>query len=1169
MTKGFTHLHLHTEHSLLDGAAHIKRVVKSAKELGMEAIAITDHGVMYGVVEFWRECEKQGIKPIIGCEVYVASRSLYDKVKGVDDKPYHLVLLVENEEGYKNLIKIVSKAHIDGFYYKPRTDLDYLRDHSKGLICLSACLQGEVQQHLLNYNYNAAKDAALEYQKIFGKDNYFLEVQNQFLKDEEQIYPDMKKLSQELGIPLVATNDVHYVNREDAEMHDILLCIQTQAKRADEDRMRFPNDQFYLKSEEEMRSLFEDLPEACDNTMKIAQRCNFDFKFGDFHLPEFKPPAGLTNTEYLRQLCEKGLHERYGDKAEEVRDRMEKELSIIENMGYVEYFLIVWDFINYAREHDIMVGPGRGSAAGSVVAYCLKITSVDPIRYNLIFERFLNPERISMPDIDIDFCFERRGEVIDYVTAKYGSENVSQIVTFNTLKPKAAIRDVARVLDIPIFKTDKIAKMIPKDLDITIDKALEKVPELAEEYQQDPETRTLIDMAKTIEGMPRNISVHAAGVVITKEPLDNYVPLAKSDQVVITQFEKNTVEELGLLKMDFLGLRNLTVIQKTIDLIQEGHGVKIDFTKMDMDDPDVYNMIAQGNTQAVFQLESSGMTEFMKELKPNCFEDIVAGISLYRPGPMDSIPAYINNRKHPDQVKYLDPLLEPILDVTHGVLIYQEQVMQIVRKIAGYSYGRADVLRRAMSKKKIDEMLAQKQDFMDGCRKHNISQEVAQEIFSQMESFAQYAFNKSHAAVYAVVAYQTAYLKYHYPAEYMASRITSVLGDGTGKVARYIRNCEEMGISVLPPNVNKSKVDFSVESQVLEDGSKKQNIRFGLGAVTHVGEAAAKKIVEAASEHGPFNNLSDFIGSLDLVAVSKKSIKQLILAGAMSDFEGNRRQLHEVVDDMVDDMKKEASSTAANQMNMFDMFDTAFNQVKVERKLPKIDDFSQQEIYKLEKETLGVYISGHPIDEYEDIIKNEGLMTLEADQEIDEMDEMDEESKMESKLNMTYNGYKDGDRVELIAMIVEKKQIFTKNNEAMAFVTVEDQFGQAELVVFPRVYEKAANYIQKDQIVRIKGSLQIDQTKGDLKILASEIGSADSCTLSPKFLKIKMPETDAPKIMLKSIESVTDKSPGSTVMIVYMPDGSRMVKREPGVNVDDQMLADLEEMLGQENVKLS
>ena len=892
----FTHLHVHTEYSLLDGAARIKDVVARAKELGMDSLAITDHGVMFGVVDFYKECRKQGIKPIIGCEVYTAARRLTDKDAEKDKRQGHLILLVKNETGYKNLIKIVSEGFIRGYYYKPRIDKDVLRAHSEGLIALSGCLAGEIQHRLLLRDYAGAKAEAEALLEIFGEGNFYLELQDQGLEEERAILPDMRQLSEELGIPLVATNDAHYVRREDAKAHDVLLAIQTATTLDDEKRMRFPNDEFYLKSEDEMRKIFAYCPEACDNTQKIAEQCNYDFRFGEYHLPEFKAPDGKDNTAYLRELCHAGLRDRYGDadcgehSHQELEDRLNYELGTIESMGYVEYFLIVWDFINYAKNHGIMVGPGRGSAAGSIVAYCLKITDIDPIRYNLIFERFLNPERVSMPDIDIDFCYERRQEVIDYVTEKYGEGRVSQIITFGTMKAKQAVRDVGRALSVSYAKTDQIAKAIPFELGMTIDKALATSPDLKNLYENDEETREVIDMAKAIEGMPRHASTHAAGVVISKAPIDEYVPLYLSEKGPATQFTMTTIEELGLLKMDFLGLRNLTVIRDALELIKKNHGVSIDFARMGYDDPSVYEMISAGNTSGVFQLESGGMTQFMKNLRPTCFEDVVAGISLYRPGPMDSIPKYIENKKNPSGIQYVDESLAPILDVTYGCLVYQEQVMQIVRDLGGYSYGRSDLVRRAMSKKKKDVMLQEKEYFINGkldengnveiagCIRNGISRQAAEAIFEDMETFAQYAFNKSHAAAYAVVAYETGYLKKHYPVEFMAALMTSVMSDAK-MIARYIRNCSDMGIEVLPPSVNKSLKKFSVE-----DGK----IRFGLLGVKNVGENVIEAILKAREEKGEPSDIFTFINNLDISQVNKRAIESLIKAGACDCFEGNR-----------------------------------------------------------------------------------------------------------------------------------------------------------------------------------------------------------------------------------------------------------------------------------------
>ena len=813
----FTHLHVHTEYSLLDGAARIKDLVSHAKELGMDSLAITDHGAMFGVIDFYKECKKQGIKPIIGCEVYTAARRMTDKQPDKDKHQGHLILLAKDDKGYKNLIKIVSAGYIKGYYYKPRIDKEVLRQHSEGIIALSACLAGKVQNELLNGNYKGAKEEAAELLEIFGEGNFYIEIQDQGLEEEAMIKPQLIQISRELGIPMVATNDVHYVRKEDAKAHDVLLAIQTATSINDENRMRFPNDEFYLKSEQEMRDIFASFPEAVDNTRIVADACNVEFEFGKYHLPEFKAPEGMTNSQYLRELCRRGLSARYGEDIDDsLRERLNYEIGIIESMGYVEYFLIVWDFINYAKENGIMVGPGRGSAAGSLVAYCLKITDIDPIRYNLIFERFLNPDRISMPDIDIDFCYERRQEVIDYVTRKYGEDRVCQIITFGTMKAKQAVRDVGRALDVSYGETDAIAKAIPFDLGMTIEKALETSPDFKAMYDENPKARSVIEMARALEGMPRHASTHAAGVVISKEPVDEYVPMYLSDKGPATQFTMTTIEELGLLKMDFLGLRNLTVIRDALELIRENHGVEIDFARMGYDDPGVYEMISQGNTQGVFQLESQGMTQFMKNLRPSCFEDIVAGISLYRPGPMDSIPKYIENKKNPDKIKYVHPALSPILDVTYGCLVYQEQVMQIVRDLGGYSYGRSDLVRRAMSKKKMSVMLEEKEYFIHGktdkegnveiagCVRNGIPEAAAEEIFNDMVSFAQYAFNKSHAAAYAVVAYETGYLKLHYPVEFMAALMTSVMGD-VNQTPKYIRNCSEMGIEVLPPCVNKSQ----------------------------------------------------------------------------------------------------------------------------------------------------------------------------------------------------------------------------------------------------------------------------------------------------------------------------------------------------------------------------
>ena len=1092
----FTHLHVHTEYSLLDGAARIRDVVARARELGMESLAITDHGVMFGAVDFYKECKKQGIKPIIGCEVYTAARRMTDKESDKDKGQGHLILLAKNETGYKNLIKIVSEGFIRGFYYKPRIDKEVLRAHSEGIISLSGCLAGNVQHRLLNGDYAGAKAEAEELLEIFGAGNFYLELQDQHLEEERAIYDDMLKLSRELSIPLAATNDVHYVRREDAKAHDVLLAIQTATTLDDEKRMRFPNDEFYLKSEAEMREIFAAVPEAIENTNVIAEACAFDFRFGEYHLPEFVPPEGMTNRDYLRKLCHDGLIARYGDDpAQNLIERLEYELGTIESMGYVEYFLIVWDFINYAKQNKIMVGPGRGSAAGSIVAYCLAITDIDPIKYNLLFERFLNPERVSMPDIDIDFCYERRPEVIDYVTRKYGEDRVSQIITFGTMKAKQAVRDVGRALSVSYAKTDQIAKAIPFELGMTIDKALATSPELAEMYESDVETREVIDMAKAIEGMPRHASTHAAGVVISKAPIDEYVPLYLSDKGPATQFTMTTIEELGLLKMDFLGLRNLTVIRDALEMIEKNHGVKIDFAKMDYDDPGVYEMIAAGNTGGVFQLESGGMTQFMKNLKPTCFEDIVAGIALYRPGPMDSIPKYIDNKKNPAHIRYACPELAPILDVTYGCLIYQEQVMQIVRDLAGYSYGRSDLVRRAMSKKKMSVMLEEKEYFINGkldengeveipgCIRNGISREAAEAIFDDMVSFAQYAFNKSHAAAYGVVAYETGYLKKHYPVEFMAALMTSVMGD-TAQIARYIRNCSDMGIEVLPPCVNKSMKKFSVENG---------KIHFGLLGVKNVGEGAIDAMIRARTEKGEPRDIFSFINNLEISLVNKKAVESLIKAGACDCLSDNRAAMLAIYESLVESAQNTAKKNIEGQMSLFDLAAESIPAEASGGRLPDVAPFDRNIELELEKEMLGVYLTDHPLNSYKE--KMQKVSTLTADDiarlaagETGLQEGSDEiAGVMERSFARERGGeIRDGMKCVMSGMISGQKTLITKNNKMMAFLDLEDLFGLTEVVVFPNVYERCLGAIHEGSVVAIRGTLNFKEEEAP-KILADDV----------------------------------------------------------------------------------
>ena len=1178
----FTHLHVHTEYSLLDGAARIKDVVARAKELGMTSLAITDHGVMFGVIDFYRECNKQGIKPVIGCEVYTAARTLFDKDSEKDKHMGHLVLLAKDNQGYKNLMKIVSEGYRHGFYYKPRIDKNVLRKYSGGLIALSACLAGDVQNRLLNGDYDGARREALEMLDIFGEGNYYLELQDQGLEEEARILPGMKRLHEETGIPFVATNDVHYVRQEDAEAQDVLMCIQTASTIDEENRMRFPNDQFYLKSEDEMRKIFANIPEAIDNTAKIADECNVTFTFGELHLPEFNAPDGLTNTKYLRKLCEQGLSERYpeasAEEKKELQQRLDYELGTIEKMGYVEYFLIVWDFINYAKQNGIMVGPGRGSAAGSIVAYTLRITDIDPIKYSLIFERFLNPERVSMPDIDIDFCYERRGEVIDYVTEKYGEDKVCQIITFGTMKAKQAVRDVGRVLNVSYPETDAIAKAIPFSLKMTIDLALETSPELKAKYENEETTKKVIDMARAIEGMPRHASTHAAGVVISKDSIDEYVPLYLADKGLSTQFNMTTIEELGLLKMDFLGLRNLTIIRDALEMIEADYEVTIDFSSMDYDDPAVYEMIASGNTQGIFQLESGGMTQFMKNLKPDCFEDIVAGISLYRPGPMASIPTYIDNKKHPGNIEYLHESLEPILSVTYGCLVYQEQVMQIVRDLGGYSYGRSDLVRRAMGKKKMDVMLQEKEYFINGkldddgnveiagCIRNGVPEKTAEEIFNQMVSFAEYAFNKSHAAAYAVVAYETGYLKAHYTVEFMAALMTSVMGD-SDSIAKYMRNCTEMGIEVLPPDINESQKKFSVV-----DGK----IRFGLLGVKNVGEGAIDAIIEARQTKGRPEDIFRFIENIDIHKVNKKAVESLIKAGALDCLNENRAAHLAVYESLMESAQSSARNNIEGQMSLFQLNADTMQESRSMNVLPDVRNFNQDILIAQEKEMLGVYITSHPLDEYADRI--EQLVTV-TSQDLADVLDSEEQGEMHTFV-------RDGMQATMAGIITSKKNLITKNNKMMAFVDMEDLYGTVEVVVFPNIYERFGSLVAEDSIVSVTGSINFKEGEVpkllaekivDLKSLTEELeqsresvqtADAESVPDAPEgLIKIKLPSGNTTE-MLNRIRNVMLAHRGKYQAIIYMPQGgSFRTERELWVQPDADFRKAVTDIVGEENYK--
>ena len=1050
----FAHLHVHTEYSLLDGSNKIKECVARVKELGMNSVAITDHGVMYGVIDFYRAAKAAGIHPVLGSEVYVAPGSRFSKEpgQGNEDRYYHLVLLAENDTGYHNLMKIVSRGFTEGYYYKPRVDLEVLEEFHEGIIALSACLAGEVQRYVARGLYEEGKEAALRYEHIFGKGNFFLELQDHGIAEQQLVNQGLLRMSRETGIPLVATNDVHYTYADDVKPHDILLCLQTGKKLADEDRMRYEGGQYYIKSEEEMKALFPYALEALENTQKIADRCQVEIEFGVTKLPKYDVPDGWTSWEYLNKLCHEGLAERYQPVSEELTTRLDYELSVIKTMGYVDYFLIVWDFIKYAKDHGIMVGPGRGSAAGSLVSYCLGITTIDPIRYQLLFERFLNPERVSMPDIDVDFEPEGRQAMIEYVSRKYGADCVVQIVTFGTLAARGVIRDVGRVMDLPYAFVDSIAKMVPQELNITLDKALAANGEFRKLYQEDEQVQELVDMSKRLEGLPRHTSMHAAGVVISQKSVDEYVPLSLgSDGAVVTQFTMTTLEELGLLKMDFLGLRNLTVIRDAVEMIGKDTGKALDLNQIDYDDKKVLDYIGTGKTDGIFQLESAGMKSFMKELKPYSLEDIIAGIALYRPGPMDFIPQYIKGKNNRDAIIYDCPQLEPILEPTYGCIVYQEQVMQIVRDLAGYTLGRSDLLRRAMSKKKGEVMQRERQNFVygneeegvPGCIKNGIDEATANKIYDEMIDFAKYAFNKSHAAAYAVVSYQTAYLKYYYPVEFMAALLTSVI-DNSGKVAEYIYSCRQMGIQILPPDINKSVGTFSVENG---------NIRFGLTAIKSVGRPVIQAIIEERKERGEFKHLKDFIERMGGREVNKRTIENFIKAGVFDSLGGTRKQFMMIYIQIMDQVNQERKYSMTGQMSLFDLVDDE-QKKEFEIPLPKVGEYEKENKLAFEKEVLGVYLTGHPLEDYEEKWKKSISRTT-LDFQID-----DETGR---------SRVRDGAKEIVGGMITNKTIKYTRNNKTMAFLTIEDLMGTVEVVVFPRDYERNQNYLNEDSKVFVKG----------------------------------------------------------------------------------------------------
>lgn len=1154
----FCHLHTHTEYSLLDGASSIKKLIARVKELGMTSCAITDHGSMYGVVDFYREAKAQGIHPVIGCEVYVAPRQHTDKVHNIDNKNSHLILLAENQKGYQNLIYLVSKAYIEGFYYKPRIDFDMLLDHHEGLIALSACIAGEVPKAIISGNYEAAKNIALRYRDTFGADNYFLEIQDHGIGDEKRVIPELIKLSREIGVGLAATNDIHYISRSDAKYQDILMCIQMEKKVQDEDRMKFETEEFYVKSPEEMSKLFEYVPEAIENTVKIAERCNVDFDFNTRHLPAYDVPDGKGAFEYLKELCEEGLMKRYNPVTDELRERLDYELGVIKNMGFVDYFLIVWDFIHYAKSHGVMVGPGRGSAAGSIVAYTLGITNIDPIRFSLIFERFLNPERVSMPDIDTDFAPDGRQKVIDYVVEKYGEGQVAQIVTFGTMKAKLAIRDVGRALDIPYAEADKVAKLVPFDPKITIKSALDISTELKTLYDTDSRIKELLDSSMALEGLPRHASTHAAGVVITSEPLINYVPLQlNADNFIQTQFPKDTVESLGLLKMDFLGLRNLTVIENAVKIIKKTRGVEIDIDNIDYNIKEVYDLISSGNTDGVFQLESAGMQSFMQELRPDTLEDVIAGIALYRPGPMDQIPRYVKGKKNPESITYKHPLLKKTLDVTYGCMVYQEQVLEIVRNMAGYSMGKADSMRRVISKKKAEQMEIERKNFIygsddgeiPGCIKNGIDEKTAISIFDEINDFANYAFNKSHAAAYAFVTYQTAYLKTFYPVEYMAALISSI--DDLDKINHYIQNCTEMGIDRLPPDVNKSEDSFTVENGA---------IRFGLSAVKNVGKSMIMSLVTERNRGGEFKSFADFVDRMAGKDMNKRAVEGLINCGAFDSMGVRRSQLLAVYESAIDGTTRAAKDNIAGQVSLFDDVDESDKEMS----LPDIPELDKKVLLKLEKTSTGMYFSGHPMDEYMDKIKK---ITKYNIGDILSSVQKDEDGNYHS----VEGGIKDNDSLVICAAVANRKNKTTRSsNSQMAFLTLEDVFGSVECIVFPKVLEEFSPILTEDNLIAVTARLSIreDEEPKLLMQSAMPIDEAIKSHVEPKRLYIQLPTRSDET--LKEVEEGLSPYRGDMEVRLFFKDTKQLTRapRRLFFNGTSGAVEDLQSIFGEENVKI-
>ncbi|MBQ9109324.1 MAG: DNA polymerase III subunit alpha [Oscillospiraceae bacterium] len=1148
----FVHLHVHTEYSLLDGACRIRQLVARAKELGQPAVAITDHGAMYGVIDFYKEAKKQGIKPVIGCEVYVSQRSRFDKTYGVDNTYYHLVLLCKNNIGYQNLTWLVSKAYTEGFYFKPRIDHELLEGHTEGLICLSACLAGEIPRALTAGNYEKAKETAIFYRDIFGPENFYIEIQNHGIAEQQQILPDLVRLSKEIGVGLVATNDAHYIPKEDSKMQHLLVCIQTNHTVDEDADLEFPTQEFYIKSREEMEEVFSAWPEALDNTLKIAQQCNVEFEFGKTKLPFFAAPDGKDNVDYFRELCYEGLHRHYGEHpAPEIVDRLEYELSVIIKMGYVDYYLIVFDFINYARSQGIPVGPGRGSGAGSICAYCVGITSIDPIRYNLLFERFLNPDRVSMPDFDIDFCYERRSEVIDYVVRKYGADHVAQIITFGTMAARGSIRDVGRALGMNYQLCDQVAKLVPMELHMTIEKALKVSSELRQMCEADPKVAELIDYAKKVEGMPRHASTHAAGVVITHDPVVSYVPVQSTDGSIVTQFPMTTLEELGLLKMDFLGLRNLTVIADSEKMIRK-HQPDFSIDNISFDDKAVFEMLSEGKTEGVFQFESNGMKQVLTQLHPESVEDMIAVISLYRPGPMDSIPKYIENRHNPDKITYRHPLLKPILDVTYGCIVYQEQVMQICRQLAGFSYGRADLVRRAMSKKKHDVMEKERSNFIYGLKNEDgtmeccgavangVDVEAANAIFDEMSSFASYAFNKSHAAAYATVAYQTAYLKCHHTREYMAALMTSVL-DNTDKIIGYMAECDRLRIKVLPADINRSEVGFTVVGN---------EIRFGLLAVKNIGAGIITNILKERETNGPFTSFSDFCERTYGKEMNRRCLESLIKCGALDCLGANRHQMLSGYSDILDDIDRDQKSAISGQVSLFDLGDNK----KSEYTLPRLEEYPIQQLLSMEKEVTGLYISGHPMNQYKDLCKKMKLLPLES---------------------IVREGavVQDGMTVKIGAIVSSKKLKATRAGDTMAFVGLEDNTGSIEMLVFPKVLERCGRMMEvtKPVIVTARVSMReeeepklvcesvqplAEQTEHDSP---SQTGTAPAKKFDPG-LWLKLPSQEDP--LFEKVMNLLQIFDGQEAVHIFFEDTRRLIRNYPNLRID------MNDVLKKELIKL-